>query len=72
MFNVVARVMQVLCVLVVISCLGLWGYEWLNPSTESLKNAASKAILLAGLFSVLSALIHVTLENRRLKGKDRA
>ena len=72
MINILLRMMQVICVLFVFACMALWGYEWLYPSTESLKHAASKAILLAGFFSTLTALIHVTLENKRLRGQNRA
>ena len=72
MFKIVARVIQVICILVSIACVALWGYEWAYPSTASLKYGASQAMHLATFYLTLIILIQVVLENRKLRGKDRA
>jgi hypothetical protein len=45
----------------------LWVYEWLNPSTESLKYAASKAVLVGGQLALVIGLLQLAVENKRLR-----
>jgi hypothetical protein len=63
----VAQVLTVICSIGLIACFGLWVYEWLNPSTESLKYAASKAVLVGGQLALVIGLLQLAVENKRLR-----